>query len=111
GAITESYMHIEIDQETEPKELDLLCKSIERVLADVRVSVADWRTMRQRLQDNIQELENKKLPMPAEEVEEPKAFLRWLDDGNYIFLGFRRYGFETKKGNDYQPADAKSGRG
>src|SRR5438132_1441047 len=36
GAITESYMHIEIDQETEPKELDLLCKSIERVLADVR---------------------------------------------------------------------------
>src|SRR6266550_6171028 len=111
GAITESYMHIEIDQETEPKELDLLCKSIERVLADVRVSVADWRTMRQRLRENIQELENKKLPMPAEEVEEAKAFLRWLDDGNYIFLGFRRYGFETKKGKDYLPAEAKTGLG
>src|SRR2546423_3135341 len=111
GAITESYMHVQIDQETEPKELDLLCKSIEKVLADVRVSVADWRTMRQRLQDDIQELDSKKLPMPAEEVEEAKAFLRWLDESNYIFLGFRRYGFETKKGKDYLPADAKSGLG
>ena len=111
GAITESYMHIEIDQESEPKELDLLCKSIERVLADVRVSVADWRTMRQRLQEDIQELDSKKLPMPPEEVEEAKAFLRWLDDGNYIFLGFRRYGFETKKGKDYLPADPKTGLG
>src|SRR5438270_2321570 len=66
-AITESYMHIEMDQETEPAELDLICRSIEKVLADVRVSVADWRTMRQRLQENIHELEGKKLPMPPEE--------------------------------------------
>ena len=110
-AITESYMHIEIDQDTDPGELDFLCKSLEKVLTDVRIAVADWRTMRQRLTENIQELEAKKLPMPPEEVDEAKAFLKWLDEGNYIFLGFRRYGFETRKGKDYLPARAETGLG
>src|SRR5438132_9913309 len=110
-AITESYMHIEVDQDTEPSELDLMCKSIEQVLADVRVAVADWRTMRQRLQENVGQLEAKKLPMPPEEVDEAKAFLKWLDEGNYIFLGFRRYGFETRKGKDYLPAKPETGLG
>src|SRR5262249_20315403 len=59
----------------------------------------------------IRELEGKKLPMPPEEVEEAKAFLQWLDDGNYIFLGFRRYGFETRDGKDYLPAQPQTGLG
>src|SRR5262249_41749815 len=57
------------------------------------------------------ELEGKKLPMPAEEVDEARAFLKWLDDGNYIFLGFRRYGFETRGGKDFLPARPESGLG
>src|SRR5205085_8704283 len=32
-------------------------------------------------------------------------------DGNFIFLGFRRYGFETRGGNDYLPALPESGLG
>src|SRR5437773_2749637 len=102
--VTQSYMHLEIDQVTDREEMDHICKSIEKVLADVRIAVADWRTMRQTLAENIKELESKKLPMPPEEVDEAKAFLKWLDDGNYIFLGFRRYGFETRGGKDYLPA-------
>ena len=110
-AITESYMHVEIDQETTPEHLEELRKAIEDVLAEVRVAVADWRAMRARLQENVKELESKKLPMPGEEVEEAKDFLRWLDDGNYIFLGYRRYGFETRRGSDYLPAEPKTGLG
>ena len=106
-----SYMHIEIDQETEPAELAALKSGIEKVLGDVRVAVADWRTMRERLKADIAEIDAKKLPMPAEEVEEAEEFLKWLDDGNYIFLGFRRYGFESKKGQDYLPAQKETGLG
>src|SRR5882672_12285057 len=109
--VMQSYMHLEIDQVTDREEMDHICKSIEKVLADVRVAVADWRTMRQRLAENIKELEEKKLPMPPEEVDEAKAFLKWLDDGNYIFLGFRRYGFETRGGRDYLPAKPETGLG
>jgi glutamate dehydrogenase len=110
-AITESYMHLEIDQVTDREEMDHICRSIEKVLADVRVAVADWRTMRSVLAENIKELETKKLPMPPEEVDEAREFLKWLDDGNYIFLGFRRYGFETRGGKDYLPAKPETGLG
>jgi len=44
--MVESYMHIEIDQETEPAELENIRTSIERVLEQVRLAVTDWRTMR-----------------------------------------------------------------
>jgi glutamate dehydrogenase len=109
--VTESYMHLEIDQESEPAELEAIRRSVENVLDSVRIAVADWRAMRARLTENIQELEGKPLPMPAEEVEEAKAFLKWLDEGNYIFLGFRRYGFETRDGKDYLPAQPQTGLG
>ncbi|HYH09667.1 MAG TPA: NAD-glutamate dehydrogenase [Thermoanaerobaculia bacterium] len=101
ASVRESYMHVEIDQETEPAELEAIRASLEHILEQVRLSVVDWRAMRQRLTEDLQELEAAKLPMPAEEVEEAKAFLRWLDHGNFIFLGHRRYTFETRDGKDF----------
>ncbi|HEX8154984.1 MAG TPA: NAD-glutamate dehydrogenase, partial [Thermoanaerobaculia bacterium] len=109
--IAESYMHMEIDQETEPAELEAIKASLERILGQVRVAVQDWRAMRQRLAEDIAELETAQLPMPAEEVAEAREFLRWLDDGNFVFLGYRRYGFDTRDGNDYLPAIPDTGLG
>src|SRR5438034_678766 len=56
-AIHESYMHIEIDEETQPAELETLRTAIEEVLGQVRVAVADWRTMRERLASDTTELD------------------------------------------------------
>ena len=111
GALVESMMHIEIDQESEPAELENIRAAIEHVLAEVRLAVTDWRAMRSQLASNIEELDPAKLPMPPEEVEESKQFLRWLDEGNFIFLGYRRYGFETHGGEDFLPAEPSSGLG
>ncbi|HEX8254742.1 MAG TPA: NAD-glutamate dehydrogenase [Thermoanaerobaculia bacterium] len=111
-AIVESYMHVEIDQETQPEELESIRASLENILREVRLAVGDWRTMRERLKANVAELETaKQLPMPAEEVEEAKAFLRWLDTGNFIFLGHRRYTFETVDGSDYLRPQPETGLG
>jgi glutamate dehydrogenase len=110
-ATVESYMHIEIDQETEPAELESIRAAIEHILDQVRLAVRDWRPMRKQLTDDVAELDGEKLPMPPEEVDEARAFLRWLDDGNFIFLGFRRYVFETRDGNDYLRALPESGLG
>ena len=104
-------MHVEIDQETEPAELEAMRAAIERVLHDVRAAVTDWQAMRAQLRSDIAELEHAKLPMPQEEVAEARAFLQWLDEGNFILLGFRRYGFETRDGNDYLPPVPESGLG
>src|SRR5438105_2595396 len=110
-SISESYMHIEIDQETVPAELERIRGSIAIVLDEVRVAVNDFKAMRQQLTKEVAVLHDAKLPMPEEEVSEAREFLKWLDDGNFIFLGFRRYGFETRDGNDYLPALPESGLG
>ncbi|HUP45977.1 MAG TPA: NAD-glutamate dehydrogenase [Thermoanaerobaculia bacterium] len=108
----ESYMHLEIDQETDAGELESIQKSIENILNQVRLAVKDWAVMRERMRALLAELEpGEDLPMPPEEVEEAKEFLRWLDDGHFVFLGFRRYGFETKDGKDYLPPDPSSSLG
>src|SRR5260221_8553558 len=102
---------METDGETQPAELETLRTAIEEVLGQVRVAVADWRTMRERLASDMSELDAAKLPMPAEEVDEARQFLQWLDSGNFIFLGYRRYGFETREGEDYLPPQPHSGLG
>src|SRR5262249_33911701 len=106
-----SYMHIEIDQETQPAELERIRGSIAVVLDEVRVAVADFKALRQQLAKQVASLQDAKLPMPDEEVSEAREFLKWLDGGNFIFLGFRRYGFETRDGQDYLPAIPDSGLG
>src|SRR3954463_4539288 len=110
-AIVESYMHIEIDQESDSAELDAMRASLERVLHDVRAAVTDWQAMRAQLRADVAELEHAKLPMPQEEVKEAREFLEWLDKGNFILLGFRRYAFETRDDKDYLPPIAESGLG
>jgi glutamate dehydrogenase len=110
-SVRESYMHVEIDQETEPEELESIRTSLENILREVRLSVLDWRAMRARLTANVEELETAKLPMPQEEINEAKDFLRWLDSGNFIFLGHRRYTFETRDGSDYLLPQSDTGLG
>ena len=110
-AVAESYMHIEVDQETEPAELEAIRTSLERIFDQVRLAVADWRPMRAALASEIANLEEAKLPMPEEEVAEAREFLRWLDDGNFVFLGHRRYGFETRDGKDYLIPQPETGLG
>jgi glutamate dehydrogenase len=110
-AVVESYMHIEVDQETEESELEAIRQAIENILREVRLAVRDWREMRARLGEDVAELESVKLPMPVEEVDEAKAFLRWLDNGNFIFLGHRRYIFETRNGEDYLIPRPETGLG
>ena len=111
-AVVESMMHVEIDQETDPAEIESMRTSLERVLNEVRLSVRDFRAMRDRLAVDITEIDAAKPPsMPQEEIEEARAFLRWLDNSNFVFLGYRRYGFESRGGSDFLPADPQSGLG
>jgi glutamate dehydrogenase len=91
----ESLMHLEINEQTLPETLELLRESIAEVLADVRAAVEDWRAMRVRVADIIAELDSNPPPAPAEEIEETKAFLHWLDARNFTFLGYREHAFKT----------------
>ena len=90
----ESWMQIEITPESDPTALAGLTRTLSAVLADVRAAVEDWQPMREALREVVSELSARAPPVPHAELAEVQDFLRWLDDDNFTFLGFREYVFD-----------------
>jgi len=95
GGETESVMHFEVDRRTEPGALEAIVGDLHRTLRDVEVAVRDWQSMRIRMLDIVEELATATLPLPAAEVEEVRAFLSWIADNHFTFLGYRCYDLVT----------------
>lgn len=91
GASTEAVIHMEIDRETDSKILEDIKINLLRVLGDVRVAVEDWEKMREQLFRALDELNQTNIAINKEEIEESKAFLRWLINDHFTFLGYRAY--------------------
>ncbi|QTS83910.1 NAD-glutamate dehydrogenase [Coxiella endosymbiont of Amblyomma nuttalli] len=89
--ILEAPIHIEMDRQTDPKILSNIQHNIRRVLKDVCVVVEDWSLMQERMYETIDELNPEKMLQQPDEIKETKAFLNWLVDNHFIFLGFRDY--------------------
>jgi glutamate dehydrogenase len=111
GELPESYMHFEIDRETEPADLEALQTCLTVILDDVRVAVDDWQAMRARLTASLSDIDRAKTPVAEDELEESKAFLDWLGDENFIFLGYRQYRFLREDGNEFLKIQPGTGLG
>ncbi|WP_247596965.1 NAD-glutamate dehydrogenase [Hydrogenophaga sp. PAMC20947] len=62
---------------------EALCRAIESTLLDVRCAVQDWRGMLSR----VQLLSAGFTALEGSEAAEAKAFLNWLEQGHFTFLG------------------------
>ncbi len=91
SVLTESWMHFEVDRHSDPAFLERVEQEILRVLGEVRHAVEDWRAMRTRLEQASEALAPASIHLPAEEVDEIEAFLRWLADDHFILLGYAGY--------------------
>lgn len=91
NSTSEAPIYIEIDRITDERAMEELKTDIERVLSDVRLSVADWRKMVGRVEDSLVELEKHPSNLDQAEVAESRDFLRWLISNNFTFLGARDY--------------------
>ncbi|MFC0848019.1 MULTISPECIES: NAD-glutamate dehydrogenase [Streptomyces] len=92
-ALTESWIHVEIDRETDRADLKQITADLLRVLSDVREAVEDWEKMRDsalRIADELPK-EPKAGDLNDEEVDEARELLRWLSDDHFTFLGYREY--------------------
>lgn len=88
----ESFMHVEISEQPTTRHEEI-AERLAAVLADVRAAVEDWRAMRERLRAVVEELESAPPPLPEADIEEGLAFLRWMDDDHFTYLGYREYQF------------------
>ena len=92
GAIRESWMHLEIDLETDADRRAELEEALQSVLHDVREAVEDWRPMTDKALDLAKGLRANPPPtVDPERTEEGASFLQWLGEGNFTFLGYREY--------------------
>jgi glutamate dehydrogenase len=107
----ESVMHFEIDRRTEPADLVAMKQAVESALRDVRACVADWREMRDLALRVADELKDRPLPVDSAAREEAEAFLRWVADDHFTFLGYREYAVEQQGTDEVLAPVVGSGRG
>ena len=95
-ALSESIMQIEIAGRADAALQKKITTDLEAVLGDVRAAVVDWEAMTKKVGQIADDIGNAALPVPASEAVEVSAFLAWLADRNFTFLGYREYSFDQE---------------
>jgi glutamate dehydrogenase len=109
--VRESWMHVEIDRETDREALARIEADLNSVLRDVRETVEDWHKMKAKAEDIIAQLADDPPPLDEEEVTETSELLTWLADDHFTFLGYREYSLLTLEGEDALRAVPGTGLG
>ena len=110
-ARVESWIHLEIDRETDPEDVERLSRAVEDVLHDVRAAVEDWPKMREAARGLADELGSAPPSGLEHEAAEAERLLRWLVDDNFTFLGYREYALSELDGEDVLGAVPGTGLG
>ncbi|MFF0202112.1 NAD-glutamate dehydrogenase [Streptomyces sp. NPDC005017] len=92
-AHVESWIHVEIDRETDRADLKQITVDLLRVLSDAREAVEDWEKMRDAALRIAEDLPQEPVAddLRSQEVEEARELLRWLAADHFTFLGYREY--------------------
>ena len=83
-----SFIHFEVDRCGDAAKLDSLKDDIAKVLGDVRAAVEDWPKIVAIARGTIKDM---KLRDTGIEGAEARAFLEWMVDDHFTFLGQRDY--------------------
>ena len=93
GAIRESLIEVHVARIDGGERRRLIVERLESLFAEVRRAVADWPAMLARVKAMIAEYREDPPPIPEEDTSEAIAFLEWLADGDFTFLGVRDYDY------------------
>ncbi|MDA0261102.1 MAG: NAD-glutamate dehydrogenase [Proteobacteria bacterium] len=93
SAQRESWIHAEIDLQTDPAQLEEIAAYLARILSDVRATVEDWRSILEQVKHATATLEVAPADLDPVDVDEAKAFLAWMADDHFTFLGYRRFDY------------------
>ncbi len=100
-----SVIHVHV-AEIDDKQAAAVAKDLETILAQVRAAVRDWRPMLARLDQAIADYRYSDTSLKKDAVTEAIAFLEWLRDDNFTFLGMREYRYSASaKGGAMERAD------
>ncbi len=110
GGRLESFIHFEVDRCGEPARLEALRAGVADILVDVRAAVEDWPRMQDIARDTIGAMG--RMPDAASpDCVEARAFLEWMLDNHFSFLGHRDYQLIAQDGRFLLRGVAGSGAG
>ncbi|PNH93741.1 NAD-glutamate dehydrogenase [Vibrio diazotrophicus] len=88
----QSLFHIEVDRLSNKAEMKTLQDELLDILLDTALVVKDWKPMVNKLDQVISQLEANVDRLPeSDRFQETMAFLRWLGDHNFTFMGYKEY--------------------
>ena len=111
GSAVEAMIHVEVDRQTEQEALDAMVAEVRSALGDVRATVEDWEDMREALRRSISDLESSPPPVEPEELDEARAFLEWIEDNHFTFLGYGAYRVEKAGSGERLAPESGTGLG
>ncbi|CAD5378683.1 NAD-specific glutamate dehydrogenase [Pseudomonas sp. OF001] len=92
----EALLCLEIDRCANAGEQHMLAKALHEVLGDVRLAVGDFAPMQARVRALLDNLEPACLAAHVEDCAEVAAFLDWLLDNHFTFLGYEEFTVEAQ---------------
>jgi len=107
----ESVEHYELDRRLFEADLPGLERALRSVLGDVQAAVRDFHPLIDRVNRMVELVRRAAGYYPEVEIGEAIAFLQWLRDQNFIFLGYREYSVIEHQGAPAVVADPASGLG
>lgn len=90
-SLIESPIYMEIDRQTDVAFLQEIQERLGTVIADVRCACEDWHEMQDRMREVINHLDQNVMLRNTAEIEETRAFLQWLLNDHFTFIGARDY--------------------
>jgi glutamate dehydrogenase len=93
GDARESLVHCEVPRIADEQRLQELRDELQRRLNDVKLATDDFTPMVEAVDTAIAQIEAHAADLPArrDELSEVQAFLQWLREGAFVFLGYRAY--------------------
>lgn len=102
---------MEISVHTDQQELNDICQSLHNILAEVECVVDDYHPMRAAALDTEQNLNFANAALAAADIQQTKAFMHWLTEDKFTFLGYSAYEFKEADGKKvlYEIPDQRLG--
>ena len=106
GADRISVVHVHVGHLSD-QQAAALGGRLEKILGQVRAAFVDWKPMLARLDQAISEFRYGSVPLDKDDVTEAIAFLEWLRDDNFTFLGMREFKYTGgEKSGSLERADS-----
>lgn len=105
NACTESYMHFQVDKQTDPQALDALKHEILTVIDDVQRVTDDWKPIHAKALALVKTIKKERQGSSNNDRQSLCTFINWLTDNHFTFLGYCEFTRNSAKDEATLQAD------